>query len=105
MNAQTYVFSDSMLRLGGISPDPVQAWKDQIKWYLATRNLKELGRINGEPVKFEWKKFPEFTTLVANLAEIQKMMAELMCEPEQFQSMKDHLHVHVQSQYMGNSWK
>ena len=95
MNAKTYVFSDSVLRLGGISPDPVQAWKDKTKWYLATRCLKESDRIDGEPVEFEWKHFPGFTTL-AILAEIQKMMAELKCEPEQLQSMKDHLHVDVQ---------
>ena len=33
---------------------------------------------------YEWKDFQGFTTL-GNLDEIQKMMAELMFEPEQFQ--------------------
>ena len=33
MNSKTNVFSDSVLCLGGISPEPVQAWKDKIKWY------------------------------------------------------------------------
>ena len=28
--AKTCVFSDSVLCLGGISPDPVRAWKDKI---------------------------------------------------------------------------
>ena len=35
------VFSDSVL------------WKDKIKWYLETRYLKELDRIDGEPMEFE----------------------------------------------------
>ena len=74
MKSKTYVFSDSVLCLGGISPEPVQAWKDKIKWYLETRYLKELDRIDGEPMEFEWKNFPGFTTL-GILAEIQKMMA------------------------------
>ena len=51
---------------------------------LETRYLNELDRIDGEPIEFEWKKFPGFTTL-GILTEISKMMAELKCEPEQFQ--------------------
>ena len=35
-------------------------------------------------MEFKWKKFPGFTTL-GLLDEIQKMMTELRCEPEQFQ--------------------
>ena len=74
-----------MLCLGGINTEPVQAWKDKIKWYLETRYLKELDRIDGEPMGFEWINFQGFTTL-GILAEIQKMiLAELRCEPEQFQ--------------------
>ena len=42
MNSKTYVFSYSVLCLGGISPEPVQAGKDKIKWYLETRYLKKL---------------------------------------------------------------
>ena len=58
--------------------------KTKIKWYLETRHLKELDRIDGEQMEVEWKNFPGFTTL-GNLNEIQNMMAELKCEPEQFQ--------------------
>ena len=60
---KTYVFADSVLCLGGISTEPVQAWEKKIKWYLETRYLKELNRIDGEPMEFEWKIFPGFTTL------------------------------------------
>ena len=34
LNSHTCVYSDSVLCLGGISPEPVQAWKGKIKWYL-----------------------------------------------------------------------
>ena len=81
MKSQTYVFADSVLCLGSISDQPVQAWKDKIKWYLETRYPKDVDRIDGEPMEFEWRDFPGFTTL-GILDEIQKMMAELRCEPE-----------------------
>ena len=45
--------------------------------------FKDLDRIDGEPTEFAWKIFPEFTTLII-LDEIQKIMTELECEPEQF---------------------
>ena len=84
MNSKTNVFSDSVFCLGRISDQPVQAWKNKIQWYLETRYLKELDRIDEESMEFEWKLFPGFTTL-GILSEIQKMMSELKCEPEQFQ--------------------
>ena len=74
--AKTYVFSDSVLCLGGISTERVNAWESKIKLFSETRYLKDLGRI-------EWKNFQGFTTL-GILDEIQKMMTESKCEPEQF---------------------
>ena len=50
MKSQTYAFSDSVLCLRGISPE---AWKNKIKWYLETRHLKELDRIDGEQMEFD----------------------------------------------------
>ena len=58
MNSKTYVFSDSVLCLGGICTVPVQAWKDKTERYLETRYLKELDRIDGEQMEFECKKCP-----------------------------------------------
>ena len=58
------------------------------------RYLKDLDRIDGELMEFEVTMFPGFTTL-AILAEIQNMMTELRCEPDQFQR-KDHLHIEIQ---------
>ena len=57
--AKTCVFSDSVLCLGGISDEPVQAWESKIKWFLETRNLKDLDQIDGEPMEFEWTFFPD----------------------------------------------
>ena len=100
MKSKTYVFSESVLCLGGISPEPVQSWKDKIKWYLETRYLKELDRIDGESMEFEWKNFTGFTTL-GILAEIQKMMAELKCENVQFQGRIIFIH----SMYTDMKWR
>ena len=41
--------------------------------FLETRYLKDLDRIDGEPIEFEWKNFTGFTTL-GILDEIHKMM-------------------------------
>ena len=79
--AETYVFSDSVLCLERISSDPVGAWKDKIKWFIQSRHSRELDRIDGEPMEFEWNIFPGFTSLEI-LAEIQQMTAELKCELE-----------------------
>ena len=81
-NSKTYVFSDSVLCLGNISVKPVESWEDRIKWFLETRYLKDLDRIDGDPMEFEGTFFPGFTTL-GILAEIQKIMTESKCEPEQ----------------------
>ena len=86
-NAKTYVFADSVLCLGSIRDQPDEVWKNKIMWYLENRCLKDLSRINGEPTEepteFEWKMFPGFTTL-GILEEIQKILTESQCEPEQF---------------------
>ena len=60
--AKTYVFSDSVLCVGGHSIEPAKAWESKIKWFLETRYLKELDRIDGEPMEFEWQIIAGFTT-------------------------------------------
>ena len=83
-NSKTYVFSDSVLCLGNISVKPVESWRTGSNGFLETRYLKELDRIDGDPMEFEWKNFSGFTTLGIP-AEIQNMMAELKCELVEFQ--------------------
>ena len=56
--------------------------KSWIKWYLETRFLKDLNRIDGEPMELEWKIFPGFTTL-GILQEFQQL-TELQGKLEQF---------------------
>ena len=70
--------------MGRISENPVKAWKEKINWFQNSLEYRELDRIDGEPMEFEWRIFPGFTTLQI-LAEIQNMMTETQCEPDQFQ--------------------
>ena len=82
--AKTYVFSHPVLGLGGISDEPVKTWESKInKWFVETRYIKALDRIDGRAMEFEWKNVSGFTTL-GILDEIQKMMTESKCDPEQF---------------------
>ena len=54
-DAKTYVFADSVLCLGCLKENPNEAWKEKIKWYFDSNLLKDLNRIDGEPMEFEWK--------------------------------------------------
>ena len=54
MNSITFVFSDSVLCLGGISTEPIKAWESKITWFLETSYLKDLDRIDDERMEFEW---------------------------------------------------
>ena len=83
-NVKTNVFSDSVLCMGRISENPVKAWKEKIDWFQYSLQYRGLDRIDGEPKEFELIIFQGFTTLQI-LAEIQNMMTEIKCEPEQFQ--------------------
>ena len=57
-----------------ISETPVRAWKEKIDWFMNSHQCRELDRIDGKPMEVEWQNFPE----------IQNMMTETECEPEQF---------------------
>ena len=83
-NAKTCVFADSVLCLGGIKENPNEAKK--IKWYFESNHLTDLNRIDGESMEFEWKIIPGFTTF-GLLEQIQEIMKERQCDPEQFKDM------------------
>ena len=70
--------------MGGINQDPVRAWREKVNWFMELRPFRKMDRIDGEPMEFEWKIFPRFTALEI-LAEIQKMMTDIKCEPEHCQ--------------------
>ena len=39
-NGKTYVFAYSVLRLGKMGDDPIEAWKNKIKWYSENNHMK-----------------------------------------------------------------
>ena len=55
--AKTYVCSDSVLCMGGISPDPVRAWTEKIDWFMESRPLRELDGIDGD----RWSSSGQFS--------------------------------------------
>ena len=96
--AKTFVFSESVLCMGGISSNPVKVWKEKIVWFVNSRQYKELDRIDGEPMEFGWEYFPGFTTLQI-LVEIQNTMTAIKCELEQFQGR-----IIIMPMYNDTSW-
>ena len=97
--AKVYVFSDSVLCLGRMGHDSVESWKKQIQWYSENDYFSELNRIDGRLVEFEWKIFPGFTT-VGILNQIQLMMGELQCKPEDFMSRIIFMSMFIDSVWM-----
>ena len=82
--AKFYVFSDSVLCMGNwetILLNP--GTRANFKGIRKINFLKDLNRIDRQPVELEWKIFPGFTT-VGIFNKIQRMMEQLQCEPENF---------------------
>ena len=73
--AKACVFPDSVLCMGRISESSASAWKQKIDGFMYSFQCRELDRIDWEPMVFDWKNFPGFTTLQI-LAEIQNMITE-----------------------------
>ena len=66
--------------------NPVKAWESKINWFLETRYLKDLDRIDGSRWSSSGK--PSQDSLHWEfINEIQKMMTESKCEPEQFKGV------------------
>ena len=83
-NAKTCVFADLVLCLGGIKENPNEAWKEKMDWYFEKYHVKDLNRIDGESMEFEWTIFQGFTAF-GLLEQIQEFMQERQCDPEQFE--------------------
>ena len=85
--AKIYVFSNSVLCFGGIIadyPPSVKSWTDKSERFTHSTPYRELERIDGEPVVFEWMIFPGYTTLEL-IREVQNMMQkELGVLPRDF---------------------
>ena len=53
---KVHVFSDSVLCLGKIHEKPQSnaAWEQRLKWFKTSQEYRNLDRIDGEPMEFEW---------------------------------------------------
>ena len=53
---KVYVFSDSVLCLGCIHENTQSntAWEERLAWFKSSQEYRNLDRIDGEPIEFEW---------------------------------------------------
>ena len=70
--ANIYVFSDSVLCLGGVSPDLIRAWKDKINWFMDSRSIQRIGSNRRWAGGVRVEKFPWISATSGIFAEIQK---------------------------------
>ena len=97
-----YVFSDSVLCLGKIHQNTQSntAWEDRLAWFKSSQEYRDLDRIDGEPMEFDWNILPGFTTLQLChksprvTVKIERNTTEI--------HWTDHLHVDVQRHLMVN---
>ena len=54
-HAKVYVFSDSVLCLGKVNPNPTSntAWEEKLDWFKDSSQYRTLDTIDGEPTEFE----------------------------------------------------
>ena len=64
-HAKVYVFLDSVLCLGKMNENPQLniVWEDKLTLFKSSSQNRALDKIDGEPIEFECKIFPGFTTL------------------------------------------
>ena len=57
---KVYVFSDSVLCLGKIHENhrAKTAWEERLAWFKSSLEYRDLDRIGGETMEFEWNIFP-----------------------------------------------
>ena len=82
---KVYVFSDSVLYLGKIHENPQSntAWEDRLARFKSSPEYRDLDRIDGEPMEFEWNIFPGFNTLEL-CTKVQELLSRLSVTPEKF---------------------
>ena len=83
-HAKVHVFSDSVLCLGKVNPNPTSnaVWEENLSWYKKSPQHRTFDTIDGEPVAFECSIFPGFTTMQL-LQEVHEFMTK-MGDPSQF---------------------
>ena len=82
---KVYVFSDSVLCLVKIHENPQSndAWERRLGWFKSSPEYRNLDRIDGEPMEFEWNIFPGFNTLQLS-QEVKELLLSLNETPENF---------------------
>ena len=73
---QVYIFSDSVLCLGKMHENPLSntAWEQRLEWFKSTSEYRNLDRIDGGPMEFEWNIFSGFNTL-----QLSQEVKDLLC--------------------------
>ena len=97
---KVYVFSDSVLCLGRIHEKPQSnaAWEQRLEWFKTSPEYRNLDRIDGEPMDFEWSIFPGFNTLQFS-DEVKSLQLKLGETPENFTG-RIIFHVDVQRHFL-----
>ena len=82
---KVYVFSDSVLCLGNTHENTQSntAWEERLTWFKSSPEYRALDTIDGEPMEFEWKIFPGFTTLQL-CTKVQELLSRSSVTPEKF---------------------
>ena len=64
---KVYVFSDSVLCLGKIHENSQSnaAWEQRLEWFKTAPENRNLDRIDGDPMEFEWNIFPRIQYVAA----------------------------------------
>ena len=82
---KVYVFSDSVSCLGRMNQNPKSktVWQDKLTWFKSSSKYRNLERIDGEPMEFEWNIFPGIHTLQLS-EEVKRSLFRLDETPENF---------------------
>ena len=80
-------FSDSVLCLGLVRYTSTlqsnTAWEQRLEWFKTSQEYRNLDRIDGEPMEFEWNIFSGFNTLQLS-HEVKELLLTLNETPENF---------------------
>ena len=84
-STKVYVFSDSVLCLGGVlqHPDCNEGWRNRVTGIKSGKSYRDFEGINGESTEFEANIFPGFTTLQL-CDKISDPLSDLEQTPETF---------------------
>ena len=65
------------------NPQSNTVWEDKLTWFKSSSQYRTLDTIDGEPMEFEWKISPGFTSLQLS-HKVQELLSKLSEPPEQF---------------------